>query len=191
MSRIVVCLLILAQILPAADVFSDYIRHRFNSESVQVKDIQGLSERVKDGKLHLRLKDFLELALKNSTDIQLTRLDVYTAADQITSAKAPFDPTLGLGYNTLRSVTPLFFQTGGTGSSVTDTGSTQSSSTQGSQSTQTGSINTQVTLPQTINSLSQNSSITYNQLLPTGQTINTSFSVNRSSGDGFAYPTLF
>ena len=76
---------------------------------MQVKDIQGLSERIADGQLHLRLKDFLELVLKNSTDVHLTQLDVYTAAHQITAAKAPFDPTLGLQFNTLRSVSPLFF----------------------------------------------------------------------------------
>ena len=63
---------------------------------MKVRDVQGISEHIVDGKLHLKLKDFLELVLKNSTDINLTRLDVYTAADQIEAAKAVYDPTLAL-----------------------------------------------------------------------------------------------
>jgi outer membrane protein TolC len=196
MSKIVAaalaCLLAGAHMLPASNVFDNYIQHRFNAETVQVKNIQGLSEHISGGKLHLRLKDFLELVLKNSTDVHLTQLDVYTAAHQITAAKAPFDPTLGLQFDALRSVSPLFFgngfsgQTGGTGTGSGQTG-------QGGQTGGTGSgiSGNQVTLPQTINSLSQNSSVTYNQLLPTGQTISSSFSVYRSSGDGYPSPILF
>lgn len=68
--------------------------------------MQGISEHVRDGKLYLNLKDFLELVLKNSTDVNLTRLDVYTAADQVEAAKAVYDPTLSFGFNTFRSVAP-------------------------------------------------------------------------------------
>ena len=178
------CTLATAQHLPAANVLHDYINHRFNAETVQVKDIQGLSDRMSDGKLHLHLKDFLVLVLKNSPDIQLNRLDVYTAAYQITAAKAPFDPTLGLGFNALRSVQPLFF---GGGSFFGGSGG----STEGNTSGSGGPTGTSVTLPQTINSLSQNSIINYTQLLPTGQTVTSSFSLNRSSGDGFSSPALF
>jgi outer membrane protein TolC len=197
MSKIVAaalaCLLAAAHMLPAANVIDNYIRHRFNAETVQVKNIQGLSEHIRGGQLHLRLKDFLELVLKNSTDVHLTQLDVYTAAHQITAAKAPFDPTLGLQFNTLRSVTPLFFgngfsgQTGGTGNGSGQTG--QGGQTGGGTGSGVGA--NQITLPQTINSLSQDSNVTYNQLLPTGQTINSSFSVFRSSGDGYSSPILF
>ncbi len=198
-AAVLVCALALAQTLAAADIVRDYLRHRFNAETVQVKNIQGLSDRIKDGALHLRLKDFLELVLKNSTDVQLTRLDVYTAAHQITAAKAPFDPTLGLQFNTLRSVSPPFFfssagtgtspgQTSGTGTGVGQTGQGQSGQPGGSGG---GVGATQVPLPQTINTLSQNSAITYNQLLPTGQTINSSFSLNRTSGDGYPFPFFF
>lgn len=187
------CLLAGVQILGPANIFDNYIQHRFNAETVQVKDIQGLSEHIRGGQLHLRLKEFLELVLKNSTDVQLTRLDVYTAAHQITAAKAPFDPTLGLQFNTLRSVTPLFFgsgfsgQTGGTGNGSGQTG--QGGQTNGGTGSGVGA--NQITLPQTINSLSQQSSITYNQLLPTGQTISSGFDVFRSSGDGYSSPILF
>ena len=66
-----------------------------------------------DGKLYLKLKDFLELVLKNSTEVNLTRLDVYTAANQVESAKAVYDPTLALGFNTFRSVAPQSSQLSG------------------------------------------------------------------------------
>jgi outer membrane protein TolC len=196
MSRILTaalaCVLAAAQVLPAANVFDNYMQHRFNAETVQVKDIQGLSQHISGGQLHLRLKDFLELLLKNSTDVHVTQLDVYTAAYQITAAKAPFDPTLQLQFNTLRSVSPLFFTTGFSG----QTGGTGNGSGQTGQGAHTGGTGsgagpTQVPLPQTINSLSQNSIVSYNQLLPTGQTISSSFSVNRSSGDGYSFPILF
>ncbi len=196
-SAAMACLLAAASLLSARDVVKDYVNHRFNAETVQVKDIQGLTQRIQDGKLRLRLKDFLELVLKNSTEVQLTRLDVYTAAYQITAAKAPFDPTLGLQFNTLRSVSPLFFgggnfigQGGGIGNNG-QTGQPGQTGSGGNGGTGVGVGATQVTLPQTINSLSQNSAITYNHLLPTGQAITTSFTVNRSSGDGFSSPALF
>ena len=191
MNRALLALLAFALILPsripASDVLRDYINHRFNAETVQVRDIQGLKDRIVGGKLHLHLREFLELVLKNSTDVQLSRLDVYTAAYQITAAKAPFDPTLQLQFNALRSVTPLLFATG--------TGNPGSGGNTGGQTGQggtgTGIGFTQITLPQTINSLSQNSNITYNQVLPTGQTLSTSFAVNRTSGDGYPFPALF
>ena len=172
--------------LSAGNVLHDYINHRFDAETVQVKDIQGLPDRISDGKLHFRLKEFLELVLKNSTDVQLTRLDVYTAAYQITAAKAPFDPTLGLQFSTLRSVSPLFFGGGFLGGTGGETTGSQTGGTGGNAAN-----GTQVTLPQTIDSLSQNSAVTYSQLLPTGQAITSSFNVDRVSGDGFSSPALF
>ncbi len=195
MNRIAAALLVIllevAPLLSASDFLKDYVKHRFSAESVQVKEIQGLSQRTADGKLRLRLKDFLELVLKNNTDVHLTQLDVYTAANQITAAKTPFDPALGLEFNTLRSVSPLFFGGGnffgGSGSgSLGQTGQTGATGGTGS-----GVGGTQVTLPQTINSLSQNSAVSYSHLLPTGQAITSSFSLNRSSGDGFSSPALF
>ena len=80
-----------------------WVNRRFNPETVQVREVQGIAERIVDGKLHLTLKDFLELVLRNSTEVNLTRLDVYTAADQIRAAQAVFDPFLSLGFNALRS----------------------------------------------------------------------------------------
>jgi outer membrane protein len=94
---------------------------------------------------------------------------------------------LGLQFSTLRSVSPLFFGSGFLGG----TGGGEST---GGQTGGTGGSNvggTQVTLPQTINSLTQNSAVTYSQLLPTGQAITSSFTVDRASGDGFSSPALF
>ena len=90
-----------------------WLDRRFNPETVKVRDVQGISERIADGKLNLTLKDFLELVLRNSTDINITRLDVYTAADQIRFAHAVFDPLVSLGFTATRSVSPQFSQIGG------------------------------------------------------------------------------
>ena len=48
------------------------------------------------GKLNLTLKTFLELVLKNSTAVNLVRLNVYTANASIQAAKAPYDPATSL-----------------------------------------------------------------------------------------------
>jgi outer membrane protein TolC len=90
-----------------------WITKRFNPETVQVTDVQGISERISAGKLNLTLNGFLELVLKNSTDINLTRMDVYTAADQVKAAHAVFDPAVSLGFNTLRVAQPQVSQIGG------------------------------------------------------------------------------
>src|SRR5947209_2625779 len=75
-----------------------WLERRFNPESVQVRDVEGIGDRISEGKLSLNLKDFLELVLRNSTDIHISRLDVYTSADQIRFAKAVFDPFLSTGF---------------------------------------------------------------------------------------------
>ena len=80
-----------------------YLYQRLHPDLVQERDVEGLTERVQDGKLVLNIKDFLALMLKNSTDIRLTQLDVYTASDAIRAAQAPFDPTLLFSFTSLRS----------------------------------------------------------------------------------------
>ncbi len=154
---------------PSQEAVKNYLRNRFNARDVQVQEVGGLAEHVdaSDGKLHLRLADFLALVLRNSPDVQLSRLDVYTAANSLTSAQAPFDPQLNFSFQTFRSVSPVEYGTSGTGGGG------------------------EVTLPETLNSLSQNSNINYSQLLPTGQTLQASFTGDRTSGDGFPYPSLY
>jgi outer membrane protein len=90
-----------------------FVADRFRGTEVQVREVQGVQERVHDGKLYLRVKDFVALVLKNNTEINLTRLDVLNAADAVLSAKAPFDPNLTAGFNSTRSNSPQFSQIGG------------------------------------------------------------------------------
>jgi outer membrane protein TolC len=143
-----------------------YWQSRFGGSEVQTREVEGVQQHISDGKLHLQLRDFLALVLKNYTDIQVTRLDVFTQANQVISAKAPFDPTLNLSFNTLRSVSPLSYAISGSPSGG------------------------QFQLPQTFSSLSQSSVIDYKQLLPTGQTFESTFNVNRSSGFQLTQPVL-
>jgi outer membrane protein len=90
-----------------------WLSKRFNPETVELHSVEGLSDYMIGGKLELTLKTFLPLVLKNSTDVNLARVDLYTAADQITAAEAPFDPTLVFGFNTFRSVSPEASQISG------------------------------------------------------------------------------
>jgi outer membrane protein TolC len=87
---------------------------RFHPDTVIERDVEDLEQRIQNGKLVLNLKAFLALVLKNSTGIRLTALDVYSAADAVTSAKAPFDPQLLLQFNAQRSVQEEAAQTSGT-----------------------------------------------------------------------------
>jgi outer membrane protein len=165
--RTALCLLLCVSLAPAEDPVRSYWQRRFNAPEVAERPVEGLAERIADGKLHLQLREFLALVLKNFTDIQITRLDVYTAADAIINAKTPFDPALNLGFNTERSVFPLNNAISGPASGG------------------------QFDLLQTINSLTQTSTIDYKQLFPTGQTFETTFTGYRSSGDGYSFPSLF
>jgi outer membrane protein TolC len=126
----------------------NWLRQRFNPRTTEVHEVQGLAEHIIDGKLRLHLRDFLELVLKNSTDVNLTRVNVFTAADQIIGAQAVYDPTLSLGFNTLRSIAPQ---------------------------------STQISGADTLSTLTQNSFLNYQQILPTGQTVNAGFAASRYS----------
>ncbi len=147
-----------ARLCVAGDFLSDRFSRKIERRQVKVQEVEGLQSHLIDGKLHLKLRDFLELLLKNSATLQVSRMDVYNAADAIVAAKSPFDPLLQPSYSSQRTLTPpspFFF-------------------TQGAFS-----------------NLSQTSGITYTQLLPSGQTIGSSFQINRLSGDGYSNPALF
>jgi len=135
---------------PASLFDPQWISRRFHPQTAEVRPIEGLAGRVQDGKLTLDLKTFLTLFLKNSTDIHVARLDVYTAADQTVAARAPFDPALGFGYSTLRTVNPEY---------------------------------TQISGASTLNSLDQNATITYQQVLPTGTTVTAGYTGTRISSN--------
>jgi len=159
MNKTIAVFLIGATVWPgmAGDFLSSYFSRGTEKRQVKVRAVEGLEQHISDGKLHLHLRDFLELVLKNSADVQMTRMDVYTAANAITAAKAPFDPTIQPGFTSQRTLTPpspFFFS-------------------------------------QVTSNLSEQSTLAYNQLLPSGQTIVSSFGVSRISGEGFTSPELF
>ncbi len=109
MSKRLLALISMALLCQASDPFSvgGYLRNRFHPQIVQEHDVEGLEAHVADGKLVLTVESFLELLLKNSTDIRITQLDAfYNAAYAITAAKAPFDPQLLLSFNTTRTAQP-------------------------------------------------------------------------------------
>lgn len=106
--------LLLALALARAETFpfTDSIYRRLYPppSAVEVRPVEGLDKHIFDGKLHLRLKDFVELVLANSTDIHLDRLDELTAADAILSAHGLLDPQLQLQWNAFRSISPGYSQ---------------------------------------------------------------------------------
>ncbi len=56
-------------VMAAADPFTNYVDWRYHPQNMQVRDIEGLRERIVDGKLHLRLREFLELVLSSTLSI--------------------------------------------------------------------------------------------------------------------------
>src|SRR5437773_11680345 len=81
----VLCPLLFAATLPK------FMTDRLRGRNVQVRDVEGVQERVQDNKLYLHVKDFIGLVLKDNTASNLPRLDVLTAHDAIRAADGPFD----------------------------------------------------------------------------------------------------
>ncbi len=109
-----VCCLLAAS-APCIAVFPipQYLKQRWRGPVIRVHNIEGIEERIIDGKLPLRLKDFLALVLANNTEIQITRLDVMTAADAVLSAKQVFDPAISVDFSANRTAEPQYTQIGG------------------------------------------------------------------------------
>jgi outer membrane protein TolC len=117
MNRFLSIVLIITTVWPAhaGDFLSDRFSRKIERRQVKVHEVEGLQDHIVDGKLHLRLRVFLELLLKNSANVQIDRMDVYTAADAVTAAKSPFDPLLQPSFNAQRTLTPpspFFFTLG-------------------------------------------------------------------------------
>jgi len=146
--RMIAALLLVPMLQGASLLLPGWVERRFYPETVRIRDVEGLDTRITDGKLTLHLRDFLELALLNSTDIHIARMDVYTAANQVLANRAIFDTALNLGFTAIRSVSPQTSQIGGAS---------------------------------TLSSLNQNSFISMQQVLPTGQTFSSTFSSARNS----------
>ena len=113
MNKLAVILLVPATLFAASLPVPNWVTRRFNPDAVQVRDVQGIAERTVKGKLTLNVKSFLELVLRNSTEVNIARMDVYTSADQVKAAHAVFDPFVSLGFNTQRAVSPQYTQIGG------------------------------------------------------------------------------
>jgi len=149
------CPLMFAATLPK------FVTERFRGPDVQVREVEGIQGRVQAGKLYLNVKDFIALVLKNNTEINMTRLDVLTAADAILAAKQPFDPAIIAGFNSTRTEIPEVSQIGGA---------------------------------EQLNSLSQTTSIGFQQTLESGQILNWGYNAVRStSNDAFFFfnPNIF
>ena len=119
----------------------EYLKARYRGPTVRVHEIEGVTDRVQDGKLPLRFQDFLTLVLKNSTDIHLTRLDVMTAADSVLAAKSPFDPAYSLGWQTRARRSPQYTQTSGAETLSTLNGEATAGLTQALTTGQTVGVN--------------------------------------------------
>lgn len=114
MSRLLALALLLAALLSGVELpFAARYRDRLRGPTVRLRQIEGVEDHVREGKLYLRLNDFLTLMLKNSTEVHLARLDVLTSADAITAARAAFDPRFTLAFNTLRNEQPSYSQISG------------------------------------------------------------------------------
>ena len=113
MNKLAVILLVPATLFAASLPVPNWVTRRFTPDAVQVRDVQGIAERTVKGKLTLNVKSFLELVLRNSTEVNIARMDVYTSADQVKAAHAVFDPFVSLGFNTQRAVSPQYTQIGG------------------------------------------------------------------------------
>lgn len=86
---------------------------RFHAPAPRIEPVQGLQAYISGGKLRLRLKAFLRLALLNDTNIHLTKLAMYSAEATVLGAHQPFDPSLTLGFGSTRTVTPQSSQISG------------------------------------------------------------------------------
>lgn len=113
-SRVLGLLLILSSSLffLATPGHCQWVR-RFHAPTPRVEPVQGLQTYISGGKLRLRLKAFLRLALLNDTSIHITKLAMYSAEAAVIGAHAPFDPSLSLGFGSTRTVTPQSSQISG------------------------------------------------------------------------------
>lgn len=87
---------------------------RIRMPVIEVRPVGGLHDFLgSDGKLHLRLGDYMKLVLANSTPILELELNPLQAWTGMLASHAPFDPSLGLGWGTTRTVSPEANQTNG------------------------------------------------------------------------------
>lgn len=86
----------------------NWFRKVFNSPSprVELKPPVLLESFVVDGKLELSLRNYIDLVLANNTDIQIERLSVETARNNILRQYSIFDPLIQTSFQATRRETP-------------------------------------------------------------------------------------
>jgi outer membrane protein TolC len=109
--RLITLLLVLALSLGAQfSTFPDktYFREQWARAplDVQIEAVSHLRDFLFDGKLELSLRAFLELAMSNNPDINLSKLAIFEEQNNIQRAFSPFDPSVTAGFNSNRSTTP-------------------------------------------------------------------------------------
>lgn len=96
----------------AAPAWGQFIRP-FRQPSPQIEPIRGLQDYIHDGKLQLRLRDYLQLVLANDTQVHIAQLSVDSASAGVIAARAPFDPSLAASFGGRRTVAPQYSQISG------------------------------------------------------------------------------
>lgn len=79
-----------------------------NRGSSALASPKGFRQFVQNGKLQLSLRDAIELALENNTDIQIDESQVDAARASIGAARQPFDPSINGIFSTQRSTESSF-----------------------------------------------------------------------------------
>jgi len=159
MSKLAILVLLWASAAFAGpNSLASYFRNRLHPDLVRERDVEGIEAQIVNGKLVLRVDDFVRLLLKNSTDIRLTQLDYYTASDAILAAKAPFDPSLLLSFAATRSNQPQSSLIGGA--------DTLSSLTQSSQAGYQQVLGAGPTVSSSFNAVRSSTNNIYNSINP-------------------------
>jgi len=95
--------------IPEAPIFGmpSYFKQHFDFFSsmprMELEAPARLDEFVVDGSIELSLDDYLQLVMRNNTDIQIQKLSLESPKNAIASALARFDPTASLSFRSTRS----------------------------------------------------------------------------------------
>ena len=109
--RLITLLLALALSLGAQfSTFPDktYFREQWSRAplDVQIEAVSHLQDFFYDAQLELSLRAFLELAMSNNPDINLSKLAIFEQRNNIERAFSPFDPSVTASFTSNRSTTP-------------------------------------------------------------------------------------
>jgi outer membrane protein TolC len=85
-----------------------YFKKHFSNPPthVELQPPVRLNDFVRNGKMELSLRNYLELVVANNPDVIVQKLTVQFNRDAITRAFAPFDPIATASFSTTRTITP-------------------------------------------------------------------------------------